>query len=325
MRSWLQDCVTSHSCSEPIWKDHFSERARVSADSHLLDRPCRLIDLFAFGENSPNAALVLAEGTTGHYVALSHRWGLDPISQYCTTSANLASRQCQIRYSDLPKTFRDSFDIVRRLGIKYIWIDSICILQGDDSASKEDWAREASKMGSVYSNAYITIAAELGSDSHSGCFNEHSKNQLDRFKVVQIDSTLTTGQQSTLFIQDDNIPVYLPSTVGRGLLSDRAWICQELLLSRRVLHYTKDQVSKLSNLDVRFLRLSLSSCFGSVAIVTGRKTTCRYGGNPLESSSSHVVVRCQRFDTTQLINIFTERKHHFITVLPGDCTRVRIW
>jgi hypothetical protein len=49
-------------------------------------------------------------------------------------------------HSDFPITFRDAFDLSNRLGISYLWIDSLCIIQDDD----EDWQRESSSMGLVY-------------------------------------------------------------------------------------------------------------------------------------------------------------------------------
>jgi hypothetical protein len=55
--------------------------------------------------------------------------------------------------------------VVRRLGVRYLWIDSLCIIQDD-----EDWAREASYMYDVYSNSYLTISATSANDSSYGLF-----------------------------------------------------------------------------------------------------------------------------------------------------------
>jgi hypothetical protein len=72
-----------------------------------------------------------------------------------TTQTSLESHQARIAYHDLPLTFRDFIDIARRLDVRYVWIDSLCILQD----SKEDWESEAVQMGDVYSKSYLTIAA----------------------------------------------------------------------------------------------------------------------------------------------------------------------
>jgi hypothetical protein len=70
--------------------------------------------------------------------------------------------------SHLPKTLQDAIRLTQELGIRYIWIDSICIIQDD----KEDWEHESANMLSVYANASLTIAASNGNDSHKGLFTE---------------------------------------------------------------------------------------------------------------------------------------------------------
>lgn len=62
-----------------------------------------------------------------HYVALSHCWGRRQM--YTTTSSSLADILDQILWAGLPKTFRDAVIVTRSLGVRYLWIDSICIIQ----------------------------------------------------------------------------------------------------------------------------------------------------------------------------------------------------
>lgn len=57
-------------------------------------------------------------------------------------------------------------EITRRLGMRYIWIDSLCIVQDDVN----DWREEGSKMASIYSRSYLTISASKSSNSAGGCF-----------------------------------------------------------------------------------------------------------------------------------------------------------
>jgi hypothetical protein len=71
------------------------------------------------------------------YVALSHCWGgIIPVR---TLRANLAAHQRALSLASLPRTFRDAVTLTRRLNFRYLWIDSLCIIQ-DDS---DDWARES--------------------------------------------------------------------------------------------------------------------------------------------------------------------------------------
>ena len=67
---------------------------------------------------------------------------------------------------DLPRAFQDMITVARRFSIRYIWIDSLCILQD----SKEYWEKEASMMQDVYVNSSCNIAAAASTDPHGGLF-----------------------------------------------------------------------------------------------------------------------------------------------------------
>lgn len=72
-----------------------------------------------------------------------------------TLTENLRRHLRSIEVDRLPQTFKDTIDVTRKLGIKYLWIDSLCILQ-DDS---KDWAREAARIGAIFEHSSCTIAA----------------------------------------------------------------------------------------------------------------------------------------------------------------------
>ncbi|EMD68557.1 hypothetical protein COCSADRAFT_134413, partial [Bipolaris sorokiniana ND90Pr] len=106
------------------------------------------------------------DGQTGCYVALSHCWGNPENHPLKTTKENYTERLAGIPLEELPKTFRDAVKITKHIGVKYLWIDSLCIIQDDI----EDWKQEAAKMGAVYEYARLTIAAADARDSTEGCF-----------------------------------------------------------------------------------------------------------------------------------------------------------
>ena len=83
-----------------------------------------------------------------------------------TKKDTLQERKERILTERLPKTFQDVVSIARFLEVKYVWIDSLCIIQDDES----DWQREASKMAEVYANSYLIVAASSSPDSSGGCF-----------------------------------------------------------------------------------------------------------------------------------------------------------
>ncbi|SCN79953.1 related to tol protein [Fusarium fujikuroi] len=211
--------------------------------------PTRVIDV---GKelNSPYVRLLeTQEHDAGRYVALSYCWGEMP--QFTTTRSTLQERKDGILVASLPKTHQDAIQITQMLGVRYLWIDSICICQGD----KEDWERESAKMLSVYANSYLTIAASNGKDSHEGLFNE-----IPAIKYVQIDLVFGNlqGQAlafslplqeesfSTGCLMKDNRPTFPLFvdyiTLPKEPLSRRGWILQERVLSHRTLHYSSRQM-----------------------------------------------------------------------------------
>jgi Heterokaryon incompatibility protein (HET) len=89
----------------------------------------------------------------GKYVALSHCWGGNmPLK---TTHGCLNAYMEKLPVSLQPQNFQDAMKITMELGVRYLWIDSLCIIQD----SLQDWKHECTVMGDVYANASITISA----------------------------------------------------------------------------------------------------------------------------------------------------------------------
>jgi hypothetical protein len=122
-----------------------------------------LIDV---GTDSSDVRLYLSKDLPpdADYLTLSHCWGTLQIEKL--TSTNLASMLNWIRHGKLSKTFRDAIVITRRLGHRYLWIDSWCILQD----RLDDWQQEAAQMVKVYLCAFLNIAALDAPDGETGCF-----------------------------------------------------------------------------------------------------------------------------------------------------------
>jgi hypothetical protein len=108
------------------------------------------------------------------WVALTQCWGGRTTLK--TTSSTLEAMQRGISFEEFP-TFRDVVLITRRLGFRYPWIDSLCIIQD----SEDDWASEASKIGLVYKHAAMSIPANLASNCHEGILQNRD---IDRVIVV---------------------------------------------------------------------------------------------------------------------------------------------
>ena len=188
----------------------------------------------------PTGSIKLVHGCDvgrAHYAALSYTWGRsEPTWQ--STITNVNARFNSFPRSELPKTIDDAIIITSQLGLRYLWADSLCIVQDDDA----DWAFEASRMAEVYMNAHVTIAASTSDNSLSGIFNQKSSSRLDTVKHFQIDTHLSTGEKSTVYLLPEYPAGRWDVDVSRAKLSTRAWCCQERLLSPRVLHFGVNQI-----------------------------------------------------------------------------------
>ena len=225
---WLGACEKRHeTCSTP--------------NHHV---PPRLLDL----ENgSPNIVRLIEpeqlQVSSGNeedvkfdfrYACLSHCWGKTPY-KHLTTRSTLAANSEGIPILDLPQTFRDAVTISRALSIRYLWIDSLCIVQDDQA----DWRSHVNKMAQIYRNAYLTLAAGASRDDTGGFFQQ---------------ATLSFSSSSSFKLRDGKMEykIYIrkclphpdedwPAGPEMPLMS-RGWVFQERLLSRRFLCFATNEV-----------------------------------------------------------------------------------
>lgn len=165
------------------------------------------------------------------YAALSHCWGKIILQQ--TTKETLSAQLMRVRFEDLNQTFRDAVIIARGLGINYLWIDSLCIIQDD----KTDWEIESAKMGDIYRQATLTIAAAASSDGSGGCFKARRPPVVEQ---IQMRQTSSTGEEGTM-----QIGVWTGDfirAVSNGPLNSRGWVLQERILASRTIHFAREQV-----------------------------------------------------------------------------------
>lgn len=239
MRRWLDQCTSKHQVCPDLQRDV------------LL--PKRVIDVGRDGTNFAPFLLVSDGTATGRYAALTHCWGGS--IDFVLTNERLEDFQQRLPVERLAQNFKDAVRICRELGVQYLWIDCLCIIQ--DSA--DDWTAESSKMASIYSKAFVTISALASHGSSTGIFcNHHARGSDDlglgppdkRMKrdlslgvSVRLDSSSESSglvyalPAGSLLPLEDLRRLYEVST-----LTERAWCLQESLLSPRIIFFGEEQV-----------------------------------------------------------------------------------
>ena len=167
------------------------------------------------------------------YFVLSHVWG--DIDIACRTKCENFERYQNegIDYNALPQTFQDVIRITVAVGVEYLWIDSLCIIQDDTS----DWQRESAKMASIFRSASLTIAAASARNSLGGC---------NLSKIFE-PATQFSGNSDGLLDFAIRGPEYkdamrtLQDQMNGSPLNGRAWVFQEQILSPRSLHAAHSQ------------------------------------------------------------------------------------
>lgn len=149
---WLQDCRDTHDTCRKMRESRKPPTRLLVLSEHRV-RVCS-------GADIPGQFA---------YATLSHFWGSK--TYHSLSQDNLASYRDEIPQGNLSKTVRDAIKIARELGLSYLWIDTLCIIQD----SPEDWAVEASLMEAVYGGSDLNIAASGAKDGSEGCFFDRSE------------------------------------------------------------------------------------------------------------------------------------------------------
>ncbi|KAL5113915.1 hypothetical protein ACEQ8H_008198 [Pleosporales sp. CAS-2024a] len=255
VKNWLQQCDENHDCTNHIRSILPKRLLHVQADSIHLH------------ETTPS-------DLGARYACLSHCWGKpSPVDDggrniLRTTVANFDSHGKRIPWESLPNTFQDAVSFTRRLGIPFLWIDSLCIIQ--DEPDRKDWHEQSANMANIYRNAYITLAATSAENAHGGMYTRNVEGTGHRVSATLATIRYQDGQTRQIFARRNfahkikSLPLLL-----------RGWVYQERLLSPRMLHFTGEELVWECN----------------------RLSTCECGSDDLENT----VDRIQIYDDDYLV------------------------
>ncbi|KAL2130147.1 hypothetical protein VTI74DRAFT_6836 [Chaetomium olivicolor] len=211
IHQWLADCSSTHPECRPL------------SDSPL---PTRLIEVAPEGvEGTPRIAST--KGRRGKYAALSYCWGGDQSGM--TLQSNFASRLQRLDTAVLSKTVRQAIQTTKRMGLRYIWIDAICIIQDDDA----DRTTEISQMCEIYRQACITIVAANATSASDGFL----ENRSEPSPPTQMPFWGPNGELSCVFVH----PAGWHNDSAEPI-NTRCWTLQERLLSSRLVMFASHTI-----------------------------------------------------------------------------------
>lgn len=199
--------------------------------------PTRLVDLTGPIPRLAYGGRIITEAERNgreipRYAALSYCWGLESHArdQLKTTTASEERMRLGIPMESLTRTIRDAVQVARAFKIPFLWVDSLCIIQ-DDIA---DWEREASRMGIVYSNAFVTFCS-LGSSCHTSFLQPPSPTILIPFQSSLNDKAKGAYvlRYSTCAIGKVNAN-HILTDVSSSRWLQRGWAHQEYVMSARL-------------------------------------------------------------------------------------------
>ncbi|KAH8680061.1 heterokaryon incompatibility protein-domain-containing protein [Tricladium varicosporioides] len=227
IRRWTNECLIEHDeCPKMAFKQ----------------LPSRVLDLSnSNGNFIDTISLMETGGATGSsravYAALSYCWGHRP-QEILLTEETLNTFTAGIAVRDLPASLRHAILVTRGLGLQYLWIDALCIIQDSD----EDKAKELSQMPHIYKNAIVTISAAIVDNCYEGFLHERPEiiNRIEASFCLPLvwDVLQPDGERaSKIWLSPDDSRGFNIKQFEDEVIESRAWTFQEAWLSPRLLIY----------------------------------------------------------------------------------------
>lgn len=228
-KSTLHDCVKNHTST-------CGQAGGTVLPRRLLDVGTGDGDVIKLVES-----YLLGSGAQ-KYAAVSHRWG-DPKLMFMTLRRNFNDRLHGIDEEGMPGVLQDAIKVTRGLGLRYLWMDTVCLIQDDEA----DKGKEIPKMGDYYANAFFTIAASSSKNSTVPFINRRS--------LYYIPHRFPFGEDgnSGVHVRRLGVEGHLAKRVRSVNINDvhikkltmthsQGWIWQESALSVRVLNFAPSEL-----------------------------------------------------------------------------------
>lgn len=239
LKAWVSGCEKTH------------KKCRLRRNvADVRWHPTRLIEVALAPEVSENANRLECRIVEPQledmpqnlrYITLSHRWPQDQQGFEKLTGDKLPLWKASLPMDMLRQTFRDTFFVAHKLGVSYVWIDSLCIIQDQHL----DWEKESPMMHKVYSNAEFNICASKNGQN-GGLFSSRNPSgpqsiqvELPRLGKINNDKFTDSGHY---LICKERPEMIWDARIQDSPLASRGWVFQEQLLSRANLHFGDHEV-----------------------------------------------------------------------------------
>ena len=198
IQEWLRVCDESHfACKE--------EEERPL--------PKRLVDLFP-PQDSEGSRLVSSRNIQvkdRKYAALSYCWGTTQTVK--TIKATIDAFHVALPTAKIPLTVVDAFTLTRQLGIRYLWVDALCIVQDDQA----DWETEAANMHNVYAGSFLTLIASEADSARGGLFAQNYRTLTERSTYGRAFLSTTVEDGRDIRMQHNSWKQYQQCNTREGL------------------------------------------------------------------------------------------------------------
>ncbi|KAF2795819.1 HET-domain-containing protein [Melanomma pulvis-pyrius CBS 109.77] len=224
IKKWVETCNVTHpGC--------FKRRRATSGPNQFI--PTRLLDISGPPKSPIRVIETAATPVRGPYISLSHCWGLLKFVELKPETRKQFMEE-GVPWSLFTKNFQEAIEVARFLDVGYIWIDSLCIIQGPDG----DFMSEANKMHQVYRNSYCNVAIVDSQDSRGGLFRERDPNDVLPVRYQPKELSAMFGKKAWRAVPED----LWDSELLQTFLYRRGWVFQERMLAPRILHFANRQV-----------------------------------------------------------------------------------
>lgn len=224
IKTWMGLCLRDH------------EGARCGKNvTQPSSYPSRLLEL---GPSSFRVLRTAVHKPRGPYATLSYCWGPNPAFLRLTAS-NEKELEAGVSSSQLPLAFREAISIIQALSFRYLWIDSLCIIQSGPG-SAEDWETELARMYQIYADSILTLALTCVASPFESILNQARtrKTAAPPFEIKAENGHRDSVADPFAIVFQD----YFAHTLYDQPLNFRAWALQERLMSTRLVSFGLDEL-----------------------------------------------------------------------------------